>query len=598
MIHKSFLCFFTLLISILLLCLCSGCAKTAEALPMPENFQVEKRVLRWDAVENASGYVIRIGNEEFEVQENSFPLYSITANGGNFSIDVMAVGDKKHFVDSSWNRIEESFEAIPEEGYDDEQYQFILMEDKSGYELSRGFADLEGIITLPAFFNDYPVKRIAEYAFSSTSLERNCFSGNLCNHSTTGILLPDTLESIGTNAFACMLRLEEIVIPDSVKTIEYSAFDGCTNLKRVTLPKGLKKIARYCFSDTAISDIVLPESLEIIEEGAFYCIYYTWPSGKIDHISSDLSTINLPASLKRIEDKAFGCRESLKTILWESKNLEWFGEKVFSGTMWYDEHPDGFLILGDWLYCYKGEVSTGVIELPKEVKKLASEAFSGITTLKAIHIPDGILLGGKDIFEYCNNLEEIILPGDLKCIPNQAFLRCTSLRQLIIPETVSVIEAGAFQFAGLECVTIPSHVKTISQKAFSHCENLKSVYISDGVEIIEQHAFSNCINLSEIRLPNTLKELHGGAFYRCAVENVIIPSSVEVFKGQVFNECKNLSQVFYEGSMAKMTEILSNPAFEKNPLFTVGAVIYCYSEEKPNEEGNFWRYIDGAPAIW
>ena len=28
------------------------------------------------------------------------------------------------------------------------------------------------------------------------------------------------------------------------------------------------------------------------------------------------------------------------------------------------------------------------------------------------------------------------------------------------------------------------------------------------------------------------------------------------------------------------------------------ATVYFYSEEKPTEPGNYWRYVDGVPTPW
>lgn len=73
-----------------------------------------------------------------------------------------------------------------------------------------------GTVTLPSEIDGCPVVAIADGAFRGQDV--------------TGVILPDTLESIGWFAFAGCVRLETIVLPRSVQDIAYGAFDHCTHL--------------------------------------------------------------------------------------------------------------------------------------------------------------------------------------------------------------------------------------------------------------------------------------------------------------------------------------------------------------------------------
>ena len=60
------------------------------------------------------------------------------------------------------------------------------------------------------------------------------------------------------------MSFKEIVIPNSVKTIGNKAFYECKNLTSVTLEEGLESIGKECFSNTAVTEIIIPKSVKMI----------------------------------------------------------------------------------------------------------------------------------------------------------------------------------------------------------------------------------------------------------------------------------------------------------------------------------------------
>ena len=83
------------------------------------------------------------------------------------------------------------------------------------------------------------------------------------------ITLPNSIESIGWGAFY-ETPLKVIVIPDSVVTIGDEAFKYCENLTYVKLSKNTKNIRWGSFWGTGITSIEIPNSVNYIESYAFY----------------------------------------------------------------------------------------------------------------------------------------------------------------------------------------------------------------------------------------------------------------------------------------------------------------------------------------
>ena len=587
--------------SVLLLCAFSGCKEPLEELAPPDNLRVEKRILYWDEVENAAGYILNIGKEEFIVTDCSFPLYSFTADGELCIIDVAAIGDGKEYDDSSWARIDVSLDAAVQNGFDESGLEYTLLEDKSGYEVSRGYVELEGVITIPSFFNDYPVKHIARCAFVVSAYWQGYFPEPFretnCNRLTTGFVLPEYLESIDYAAFAGCARIEEIVIPETVTEIGPQAFYACNRLKKVNIPEGIKTIPAECFRCTPLEEIVIPDGVEEIGDSAFQCEYKTFSDGdeRVYHIDSALSTVIIPESVKVIGKQAFYGRENLVNFTFPN-SVEELHEYAFHETAWYQAQPDGMIFLDKFLYVYKGELpENSEIAIPEKVQGIVGYAFEGKANLIKVVIPPGIKLIGTNIFANCPNLKEVILSEGLEELPNMIFYEATSLKSITIPGSVSVIGAGAFQKSGLESIHIPGSVKTIERYAFDKCKTLHTVYMEEGVESLGEGAFLNCPNLVNIHLPSTLKNIVGWIFSSCGAEMIVIPATVEriIFLGK----CENLKSIYYEGTVDLWNKYTEDTGKTLDSYFP-NAVFYVYSEEKPETEGNFWRYVDGVPTIW
>jgi len=96
------------------------------------------------------------------------------------------------------------------------------------------------------------------------------------------LVVADGITSIGNYAFSSLQNLVEVHLPESVKSIGENAFSGCSSLESIKLPDGISKIADYTFYRCeSLKKIVLPANLKEIGTRAFaYC--------------TELTTIDLP----------------------------------------------------------------------------------------------------------------------------------------------------------------------------------------------------------------------------------------------------------------------------------------------------------------
>lgn len=84
------------------------------------------------------------------------------------------------------------------------------------------------------------------------------------------------------------------------KEIGTNAFYGCSALKDIVLPEGVEYIRNGAFNGAAIEAIHLPNTLKVIEANAFVC--------------ENLKTITIPASVEKIEAQAFQKNKALTDV--------------------------------------------------------------------------------------------------------------------------------------------------------------------------------------------------------------------------------------------------------------------------------------------
>uniref|UniRef100_UPI004028D7FB leucine-rich repeat protein n=1 Tax=Prevotella sp. TaxID=59823 RepID=UPI004028D7FB len=148
---------------------------------------------------------------------------------------------------------------------------------------------------------------------SVTTIGRGAFKG--CK-SLISINIPNSVTTIGSGAFVRCDSLTSINIPNSVTTIGKLAFWDCKSLVNINIPNSVTTIGKVAFSHCdSLTSINIPNSVTTIEKCAF------------DGCKS-LTNINIPNSVTTIEDRAFRGCENLPSHI-KSDIRQRFGEKVF-----------------------------------------------------------------------------------------------------------------------------------------------------------------------------------------------------------------------------------------------------------------------------
>ncbi len=189
-----------------------------------------------------------------------------------------------------------------------------------------------------------------------------------CNN-LVSIELPNSLKSIGRNAFGACEKINRMVISENITHIENSAFSGCSGLTNVSLPN-IIYIGEYAFSNCKnLLEIILGNNIYSIEQGSF--------GG-----CSKLTNINIGNNVVKICDSAFSGCSSLRSIDL-GENLTTIGASAFGGC-----------------------VALNNIVLCQHISSIGAKAFSeckGLTNcyIKAYYPP----VLGIDVFTYSQTEE-------------------------------------------------------------------------------------------------------------------------------------------------------------------------------------------------
>ena len=231
---------------------------------------------------------------------------------------------------------------------------------------------------------------------------------------------------IGKGAFYCNSRITSVTIPETVESIETDAFGLCTALKTVVLPSTLRDIGGAAFGRcTSLVEITIPEGITTIGSSSFSDCW-------------NLKSIHIPASVTSIGYAAFcGCK-GLSAITVDEANTIYDSRDECNAII---ESNTSQLVFG-----------CKTTTIPSSVIAIGSNAFRG-QGISSIVIPGSVKDIGDYAFEMCSNLSEVILCDGIKFIGNQAFNN-TAIVQLTIPPSVNGI--GEYAFGGTKLTAITS----------------------------------------------------------------------------------------------------------------------------------------------
>lgn len=333
----------------------------------------------------------------------------------------------------------------------------------------------------------------SEKVDAANSFER--IGNRITKYTGTGgsVTIPSWCTEISSGAFSGEIGITSVTIPSSVKVIAASAFSGCAGMTTLTISYGVEEIGRFAFKGTAISNLVIPDSVFTIGSYAF-------------EDCSALKSVKLGDALVSIAQGLFSDCSSLSSVI----------------------------------------VGYGI-------RSIGSNAFEYCGALRSISLPDLVQKISPYAFQFCTNLITLNMGNGVNAIDSWAFYGCTSLSNINWSSSLTTIGDLAFSEASITSLALPNKVTAVGLNAFSNCNNLKSVTLSENLTAISSGIFYKCTALQSVKLGGSVTSIENSAFEKCqSLTSINIPDSVISIGNRAFEGCKNLQSLTLGNGVTKL----------------------------------------------
>lgn len=446
----------------------------------------------------------------------------------------------------------------------------------------------------------------------------NMYEGDIIIPSQT----PDgyTVVAIGDQAFARLTTNENersitsVVIPNTVKTIGDQAFYSCYRLSSVTIPASVESIGEMVFNSSGIKTLTIEDGDTPITIGGSGSVV-----GSVLNSAQNCTSVYVGRNINYANDSqtTFGFSGFLTDLTYGPKVT-----RIMAKECWRSPSIQRITFLGE------------------ELEEIPEDAFAECTALISITLPDKVSVIGKSAFKECKVLQDISLPAHVTTISDEAFRGCHALASLSIPATVTTVGFGALMSSGikmlrfedgdatltlgedifsynsgmtvydgrplettasnnrlfefnsaiidftygpltrsihpsewhssqlqrltinsdyitvipkeaffdcrsLQAATLHTQLLTIDESAFNDCSSLASVSIPQGCQLqtIGDWAFCNA-PLTSFPMPDGVTSIGRGAFLRCQLTSIKIPAGVTTIDGRAFEGNSTMKTIY------------------------------------------------------
>ena len=346
-----------------------------------------------------------------------------------------------------------------------------------------------GASSLKSLTTGRGLKQIGSNAFYNTALE---------NLQWNTISFPDPTGYSAAPFNDLRNKIKTVSFGTSVEKVPAYLCYKFANVASLNFPSSVKTIGQQSFVGTAITTLIIPNTVTTIGYAAF-------------SDCTKLSSVSIGTAVSSIGLSAFTSCNNIKTVIWNAINFPDFYASPFSSS----QYSVSAVTIGPnvtripSLLCYNFQALKSVT-IPSSVKEISYEAFSGsgLTTLNTSSV-ESIKYNA---FANCGDLAAVTLGSKLKSLGNGVFSNCKALRSVTLPVVLSSMGTSVFcNCTSLATVTDNSGLYSIPDYTFQNCTALKQFKIRDGITTVGKWAFMGG-GLTTLEIPRSVTKIGEMAF--------------------------------------------------------------------------------------
>ncbi len=340
-------------------------------------------------------------------------------------------------------------------------------------------------------------------------------------------------------------------------------------------------IEEGAFTYSRISGIII-QSAVVIEDAAFNCpnlsCLVITPEGSV---SAKISSFS-----EKVPDVIYvdGTNSSFAELNREFNSVSAF--LSYSDFEHGNEYHDGYIYE---IYEYTEELDGGT-RLMRGVRILGSRLSEGVVVIPSTIGDYPVTAIGESAFEGDNFIEELNLPSDLRTIEKRAFFGMEKLKRVVLNDVIVEIEDEAFaNCSTLATVAFGSGLTTITsfgQSVFKGTQYMAEANgdVIVGNVLVQYNGFSSTVSVSgEVGLiapeafmgrgeitaltfeGNNLKYIERDAFMNCVgLSDIEFPASLREIRKNAFSYCDNIKKVKFRVESSNETLFIDGDAFGTN----------------------------------
>lgn len=375
-----------------------------------------------------------------------------------------------------------------------------------------------------------------------------------CLRHGSEVVVPDDVASIpdGFMAENIFSDVTKVILPESLEKIGSYAFKGCTSLKEIELPASVKTLDSYAFSrsmlekivfrgntavtfrDNAFADmprlteVVMPQSVEVLGDQLFRGSYL------LQHIA-------LPQTVRSMGDEMFkDCIGLLSAELPHTVSSGAIGKRMFAdcSKLQTVTMPTNISEIPEETFYRCSALTTFTV--PQNITSISDGAFRS-SGIQNVTMHDAVTTFGTGVFEYTLNLKTITLSNGMTQIPVRTF-RGSGIREIQLPQSITEVCDSAFMDCqSISNVSLQEGVRTLGEAVFKN-SLLRSIHIPASLREIGKSAFESASLLQEITGCEGLERIGKRAFYGCTFTTFPFCSNLKEIAEYGFALCRKLTE--------------------------------------------------------